>query len=107
MLEDLKKIKSRVETILETYPITRNSDTELLIHYAVHWHCLNLNDLRHLPCAFETIRRSRQAIQEEGKFQASNKVAEARKKEADAVRDHFREKRKNNGEMFDSVNGEF
>lgn len=74
-------IKKRVESILSNYPVTRNSDIELILRV---WELegVQLNPrVRAMikECtAPETIRRVRQKFQEEGKYLASKKVEEQR-----------------------------
>lgn len=71
----------RVENILRVSQAARNSDRELLIIYMQKFG-LNLSDeqvkkMREMP-AFETIRRIRQKLQEQGKYPADKEVEDAR-----------------------------
>ena len=75
------KIRDRVAAILRDYPEARNDDKTLLIIYMQH-EGLNLSHaqiqtFRKMP-SVETIRRSRQQLQMEGKYPANAKVDEAR-----------------------------
>jgi hypothetical protein len=75
------KVQDQVENILKVSGKARNSDRELLIIYMQKFG-LELTErqeakLRDMP-AFETIRRVRQKLQEEGKYPASKEVEEAR-----------------------------
>lgn len=74
-------VSERVENILKASHMARNSDLELWLIYAKK-SGLNLTReqeevLRDMP-SFETIRRSRQKIQEQGKYLADEVVKEAR-----------------------------
>ena len=70
---DLKKIKDKVSYILENYPTTRNSDLKLIANYMQLFHqittlrdwAINSDTLRVTP---ETIRRTRQALNNQGLF---------------------------------------
>lgn len=75
-------ISERVEAILKHDVASRSSDRRLLLIY-VQKAGLNLSPeqievFNSLP-AFETIRRTRQSIQEQGKYQASVEVEASRK----------------------------
>ena len=74
-------VHDRIENILRVSHKARNSDLELWLIYAKK-SGLNLTReqeevLRDMPI-FETIRRSRQKIQEQGKYLADKEVEEAR-----------------------------
>ena len=74
-------VSERVENILRASHSARNSDLELWLIYAKK-SGLNLTReqeeaLRDMP-SFETIRRTRQKIQEQGKYLADKEVEEAR-----------------------------
>lgn len=71
----------QVESILRHVPMTRNSDTELLLVY-MHKAGIELTEsqkakFREMP-APETITRFRRKLQEQGKYEASPEVNEAR-----------------------------
>ena len=75
------RVSERVENILKVSQKARNSDLELWLIYAKK-SGLSLSKeqeevLREMP-SFETIRRSRQKIQEQGKYLADKEVEEAR-----------------------------
>lgn len=83
------KISDRVENILKVSHGARNSDRELLIIYMQKFG-VNLSEtqmakIREMP-SFETIRRIRQKLQEEGKYPASKEVDEARFKKHQRMR---------------------
>ena len=75
LLEKLKTVKERVEWILQKYPNARNSDLYLTIIYLRKFTELG-KYIKFIPYEvikkydgiFETIRRTRQKIQEEGKY---------------------------------------
>jgi len=75
LLEKLKTVKERVEYILQKYPNARNSDLYLTIIYLRKFTELG-KYIKYIPYeiikkydgVFETIRRTRQRIQEEGRF---------------------------------------
>lgn len=74
-------IAQRVENILRASKAARNSDTELQIIY-MQKSGMNLSEaqkqkFRELP-HMETIRRTRQKLQEQGKYPADEEVNEAR-----------------------------
>ncbi len=74
-------ITNRVESILKHVPKTRSSDKELLITY-MQKSGMELTDkqielFKQLP-SMETIRRSRQVIQMEGRYLPTKEVEEAR-----------------------------
>ena len=75
LLEKLKTVKERVEYILRKYPNARNSDLYLTIIYLRKFTELG-KYIKYIPYEvikkydgiFESIRRSRQKLQEEGKY---------------------------------------
>ena len=75
LLEKLRTVKERVEYLLERYPNARNSDLYLTILYLRKFTELG-KYIKYIPYEvikkydgiFESIRRSRQKIQEEGRF---------------------------------------
>lgn len=84
------KVVDQVANILKVSEKARNSDRELFIIY-LQKIGFNLNEhqidlLRTMP-SFETIRRSRQLLQEQGKYPASEKVNEDRFAKYKAMRD--------------------
>lgn len=75
------KISQQVENILRALPATRSSDKELEIVYMQKFG-MNLSPdqikkFRDMP-SMETIRRSRQALQMQGKYPATPEVEKAR-----------------------------
>ena len=75
VLVRLRSVKERVEKLLEMYPDARNSDLYLTILYLRKFTELGryisyipYEVLRKYEGLFETIRRTRQKIQEEGRF---------------------------------------
>lgn len=75
------KVTDQVENILRVSQKARNSDKELMIIYMQKFG-MELSEkqidlFRQMP-AFETIRRIRQKLQEEGKYPASKEVDNAR-----------------------------
>ena len=94
----MKTIKNKVENILKNFPQTRASDDKLIARYIFEYHknmvdllgddaVIKLKDLAKLP-SFETIRRSRQLIQNtEKKYQPEPKVIEYRREQEQSMRD--------------------
>jgi len=75
LLDKLKTTKERVEWLLYKYPNARNSDLYLTILYLRRFTDLGkyikyipYNVIKRYEGIFETIRRTRQKIQEEGKY---------------------------------------
>lgn len=78
---ELSTVLHRVEQILATYPETRNSDRLLLAIYMKVHH--NINSLAVYATmsgvpSFESIRRSRQKIQQQGRWAADEKIKDMR-----------------------------
>lgn len=75
------KISEQVENILRVSHAARNSDRELLILYMAKFGMGLTKEqedkFRKMPST-ETIRRTRQALQEQGKYPADKEVDEAR-----------------------------
>lgn len=82
-------ITDRVKSILKASKPSRNDDKELWIIYAqksgVNLSSFQIDKIREMP-SFETIRRVRQKIQEQGQFEADPKVQEARYEKYKKVR---------------------
>ena len=88
----MKKIKDRVLIILEKYPPCRNDDKQLFIQYCREYHprsviysekmdrfYLDIEQYFSVLPSTETIRRSRQLVQAEGKYPpTSERVAKQR-----------------------------
>jgi len=76
LLERLQTVKDRVEYILKNYPNARNSDFYLTILYIRHFIPELAKYISYIPYdvikkhegLFESIRRTRQRIQEEGRY---------------------------------------
>lgn len=94
LLDKLKTTKERVEWLLKNYPNTRNSDLYLTILYLRRFTPLGkyikyipYNVIKEYDGIFETIRRTRQKIQEEGKYLPTDEeVLRRRRRKADAMR---------------------
>ena len=84
----LLNVIDKVENILKTNHWCRSSDIYLLYEYYKTYHAvdhdtpfrdvLKMIKYSHAP-SFESIRRSRQKIQEGGKYQSNDRVGEARR----------------------------
>lgn len=94
LLERLRTVKERVEYLLEKYPDARNSDLYLTILYLRRFTELG-RYIKYIPYdvikkydgVFETVRRTRQKIQEEGRFLPTDPdVLRRRKKLAEKFR---------------------
>jgi len=94
LLERLRTTKERVEHILAKYPNARNSDLYLTILYLRMYTELG-KYIKYIPYEiirkydgiFETIRRTRQKIQEEGRFLPTDpEVIRKRKRLAEKFR---------------------
>lgn len=88
------RVSERVENILKVSQKARNSDLELWLIYAKK-SGLSLSKeqeevLREMP-SFETIRRTRQKLQEQGLYPADEEVNEARYKKFKEVRQNIRD----------------
>jgi len=71
-----------IESVLATNPQARNSDIVLILEvWAMEGVALSPNQVAKIKSATrpETIRRTRQKLQEEGKYLASKQVQEKRK----------------------------
>lgn len=75
LLEKLRTVKDRVEYLLARYPDARNSDLYLTILYlrkftelGKYIRYIPYNVIKKYDGVFETIRRTRQKIQEEGRY---------------------------------------
>lgn len=75
------KINERIEAILKASKAARNSDTELLIIYmqksGLELTPKQIEKFKDLP-SMETITRVRRQLQEQGKYEATQEVQEAR-----------------------------
>ncbi|MDP4227193.1 MAG: hypothetical protein Q8910_12505 [Bacteroidota bacterium] len=86
------KTKEQVEQILRDYPATRNSDRELRKQFGRTFYNLTEEQVAVFDLFktdFETIRRNRQKIQEEGLYPANKEVREFRKDREDEVKDEM------------------
>ena len=76
LLHKLRTVKERVEYLLKHYPDARNSDFYLIILYIRHFVPELAKYIKYIPYEvikkydglFESVRRARQKIQEEGKY---------------------------------------
>ena len=92
--EKLKTVKERVEWILANHPEARNDDFYLYILYVRTFEPELSKYIDYIPfeiikrsTRFETIRRCRQKIQEEGRYLPTDpKVLKKRRKLAEAYR---------------------
>jgi len=88
LAERLKTVKERVEYILEHYPESRNDDFYLYLLYVRLFEPRLSGYIRFIPLdlvksatRFETIRRMRQKIQEEGRYLPTDpQILEKRRK---------------------------
>jgi len=91
LLEKLRTVKDRVEYLLARYPDARNSDLYLTILYlrkfaelGKYIRYIPYNVIKKYEGIFETIRRTRQKIQEQGKYLPTDpEVLKRRKKLAE------------------------
>ena len=83
-------VAQRVENILQLSVKARNSDKELWIIYAqksgMDLSQRQLDILRDMP-SFETLRRTRQSLQESGKYRASEDVRRQRRIKSTLMRE--------------------
>ena len=95
ILNRLKKMKDKVEYLLQKYPNSRNSDFYLIILYirkfipelAGFFRYIPYNIIKKYDGLFESIRRCRQKIQEEGRFLPTDpEVLKRRRKLAEKFR---------------------
>ncbi|GIW49171.1 MAG: hypothetical protein KatS3mg079_647 [Caloramator sp.] len=79
-MSNLHRVKQQVEFILNNYPETRNDDKKLTAYILKEFYKVNLIDdicKPEIP-SLESIRRCRQKLQEQGKYQATEKVKKRR-----------------------------
>ena len=93
MLNNLKNVRDKVEKILIDNPICRDSDMKLTVGV---WKIegLKLSEEQEkfiqVHCSPpESITRVRRKFQEQGKYQASPEVQQARRVEEEKIREHF------------------
>lgn len=90
------KIGEQVENILKASHAARNSDKELLILYMQKFGMALTSEqvalFRKMP-SVETIRRTRQQLQEQGKYEADESVNEARYKKYTETRGSLNHKK--------------
>jgi hypothetical protein len=77
----LSTVMKRTEQLLTDEPATRNSDKLLIVRYLNKYH--GVNDIHDILChedipSFESIRRSRQRIQADGRCISIEPVSEGR-----------------------------
>ncbi|MDP4227191.1 MAG: hypothetical protein Q8910_12495 [Bacteroidota bacterium] len=93
------KTRQKVEQILKDYPATRDSDRELRKQYGRTFYGLTEEQVKVFDLFqtdFETIRRNRQKIQEEGLYPANKEVKQFRDDRQDEVKDEMGYLTKNN-----------
>jgi len=99
LLKKLKTVKERVEWLLQRFPNARNSDLYLTILYLRYFTELG-SYIKYIPYElikkydgiFETIRRTRQKLQEQGKYLPTDpQVLKRRRKLAKMMRKVIRE----------------
>ncbi len=89
MKDDVRTVKDVVEEILSEDRRARNDDKWLIIKvlqrmgYNIH---IDKRELEDMP-SFESIRRTRQKFQEEGKYPADEEIKEGREKEKEKMDD--------------------
>ncbi|MCX7951041.1 MAG: hypothetical protein N2594_03735 [Clostridiales bacterium] len=79
-MNNLHNVKNQVEFILNNYPETRNDDKRLTAYVLKEFYKVNSIDDIYKPevPSLESIRRCRQKLQEQGKYQATEKVQKRR-----------------------------
>ena len=86
-------LTQQVESLLRHLPQTRNSDKELFVcfmqKYGLELSPKQIAKFKQMP-SLETVRRTRQKIQEQGKFEASEAVNEDRYKKFQSVRNNIK-----------------
>jgi len=88
LIEKLRTVRERVEYILRNYPDARNDDFYLYLLYVRHFEPKLSGYIKFIPFSliksatrFESVRRIRQKIQEEGLYLPTDpKILEKRKK---------------------------
>lgn len=89
MLKELKKVKDKVEFILENYPNTKNSDKSLLSAYYIEF-CKPSDSI--VDFIFNTpiksIYRARRALKD--KYPRSKDSEKAHQEECDKVTEYYR-----------------
>ena len=75
----MKLITKRVKSILERYPIARDSDKALIVYYLKEYHGINAGWLLVIDESLEGITRARRLLQQHGEYQAIGKIKEIRK----------------------------
>ncbi|MHB1418708.1 MAG: hypothetical protein ACYCX4_03850 [Bacillota bacterium] len=92
--QELNTVTKRVEALMNEKPACRNSDKILIIEYFRKYHGVAIPKMildGGMP-AFETVRRSRQRIQREGKFLPEASIQTDRDKREKNTRNYFRAK---------------
>lgn len=88
--KELNTIKDLVSHILECYPHTRNSDTDLYLQCCEYFGAYTVEKQKKLNLNVISIHKIRQVIQnKEGKFLADEKVRKARKHRAKDIREYM------------------
>jgi hypothetical protein len=94
LIEKLRTVRERVEYILKTYPDARNDDFYLYLLYVRHFEPKLSGYIKFIPFSliksatrFESVRRIRQKIQEEGRYLPTDpEILEKRRKLAKIYR---------------------
>jgi hypothetical protein len=83
-ISDLDTVEERVAKLLEDYPITRNSDRWLTMHYFRLFHDIHTFQGycqgENLP-SLESVRRCRQKIQARGEYLSDKAIQKIREEE--------------------------
>jgi len=93
----LNKIETRVIDILESFPFTRNSDKDLIMHYGYKYHSTREGAeyfgtmIRRIP-PIESITRARRKIQAKGLLNSDKQIAKTRKLEEEKPRQYYSRK---------------
>jgi general stress protein 26 len=92
--EELKTVQKRVEKILEVHKIARNDDRFLIAAYLKKYHDIETFKeyfFKNEGCpTVETIRRTRQKIQEKGLYPSDKQIQELRKEQEDVYKEYAR-----------------
>ena len=85
---ELHHVKTQVEYTLQNYPETRNNDKLLQVIVLKNFYGVeSIDDILEpkIP-SLESIRRCRQTIQSEGKYESNKKIKEARQEMEETYR---------------------
>lgn len=79
-MSELNRVKQQVEYVLKNYPETRNDDKKLTAYVLKEFYnvsCIDDICKPEIP-SLESIRRCRQKLQEQGKYEATERVRKRR-----------------------------